>query len=539
MAPHFDFFSAGIPSSRFYERGKFGRMFASLPPCQKDEDASLCELTRIADRMSCGTNPNVYMAAGYTYLGQFILHDISFDPTSIAERQVDPEFLWNFRTPAFDLDSIYGSGPFGSPHLYHDLTHFNTIKKRIGEEKYCFYDIPRMQTTRMTGIIADPRNDDNIIISQLHAAFLEFHNRIADKLASQNKEYYEKNPHHLFLNTQKMVRWYFQWIILYDYLPRIIDLSEHNDVHKKVRVDAPYEEKVACARNQIKWMAEKKRNRRFYDWRNEPFIPLEFSLAAFRFGHSQVLKSYQFNPDFSNSLFTEDYYRSKNPFARIDFRHFFPEGKKMPLPNKLIGPHISDAMSKIPRPGLPDLNIALRNLERGLYNHLPSGQSIAKAMGLTPIRIGDKPECPPMGEFAIQASKKLHSDVTHFPEHLKGNTPLWYYILYEAYHKQGGQKLGPVGSRIVAEVLVGLIQGDRSSFLSQDPAWIPQDQHGNEKEDFDMVDLLKIAEVYEPLIYTPTAPPLPPDTPWPPEPPPHLSSPVHNPLSDTDLPSSD
>lgn len=120
-------------------------------------------------------------------------------------------------------------------------------------------------------------------------------------------------------------------------------------------------------------------------------------------------------------------------------------------------------------------NLAERNLIRGLMLRLPSGQSVAKAMGLPPLTI---------------------ENVPGFPPHLVNNTPLWYYILYEAKELKGGKRLGPVGSRIVAEVIIGLIQGDKTSFLNQDPNWVPKDINGDEKKDFNMADLLELAGVY-------------------------------------------
>jgi Animal haem peroxidase len=537
MARHLDLTSVPIPSSISYERGKFGRMFPWLPPCLEDTSHARNEMKKIASTMFDGDNAKNDIPAGYTYLGQFIIHDISFDPTSINERQVDPEFLWNFRTPSIDLDSVYGGGPSVTPYFYDPdpnknfgMTHFLLPEKPMffekdGKKDPAFYDLPRTSSKMETAIIADPRNDENIIISQIHAAFLQFHNAIVDEL-SKNKEY-ENRPEYLFRAAQQAVKWHYQWVVLYDYLPRILDLSDWDALMKLVEAkeaaakDAAAKEKEEKAldtpnklfRMQIEEIAKGNIDRKFYDWRNEPFVPLEFSVAAFRFGHSQVLARYQFNRDASNgnngvfSLF-ENGIDNKRPFARVNFPTFFPKIDKDGFPNKLIEPKLSSILSAMPL-NIPsridnpldtvkinEPNLAERNLVRGLMLRLPSGQSVARAMGLK------------------EADIKRINGIKGFPNHLRDNTPLWYYILYEAKKIQHGKRLGPVGSRIVAEVIIGLLQGDKTSFLNQDPNWRPmkvnedgtitKNKDGTiikitEDETFNMADLLTLAGVYQGL----------------------------------------
>ena len=141
MSRHGAMYQDIIPfTSRYYDQGKFGRLFPSLPPfatnTQKVKDAlkdmgkkggimdANDDLTQ--DPKNLVTNPDLQannpnspvMSAGMTFLGQFIDHDITFDPTSSLERQADPEFIANFRTPGLSLDSVYGSGPGISPYLY-------------------------------------------------------------------------------------------------------------------------------------------------------------------------------------------------------------------------------------------------------------------------------------------------------------------------------------------------------------------------------------------------------------------------------------
>ncbi len=185
------------PRSTYYERGRFGRLFPSLPPFAADTPLLQRQLRRIgraggimdardapppADPLA--PNPrnrdSATMTAGFTFLGQFIDHDITFDPTSSLERQVDPEAIANFRTPAMELDNLYGSGRAASPHLY-DQTSPGAIKLLLDHDAP--RDLPR--NSQNVAIIGDPRNDENLIVSQLHLAFIKFHNAAVDWVRSR------------------------------------------------------------------------------------------------------------------------------------------------------------------------------------------------------------------------------------------------------------------------------------------------------------------------------------------------------------------
>src|SRR4029453_13706187 len=132
-----------------------------------------------ADPLSPNPNnpDNPSMSAGFTFLGQFVDHDITFDPTSSLERQADPESIRNFRTPALELDSLYGSGRGASPHLY-DQAAPGAIKLLL--DAAAPRDLPR--NSQNVALIGDPRNDENLIVSQLHLAFVKFHNAVVDDL---------------------------------------------------------------------------------------------------------------------------------------------------------------------------------------------------------------------------------------------------------------------------------------------------------------------------------------------------------------------
>jgi len=127
-------------------------------------------------------NPNnPTHTAGVTFMGQFFDHDITFDVGSTLGVPTDPKTARNGRTPTLDLDSVYGAGPIESPHLY-DPT--DRAKLRI-ESGGMFEDLPR--AADMSAIIADPRNDEHVIIAGLQCAFIMFHNRAVDTVRGSGR----------------------------------------------------------------------------------------------------------------------------------------------------------------------------------------------------------------------------------------------------------------------------------------------------------------------------------------------------------------
>ncbi len=444
------------PRSKYYAKGKFGRLFPTLSPfmpdTQKVREAliTLGQPDGIMDPGSADNPDNLDIPAGFTFLGQFIDHDLTFDPTSSLERQNDPESIENFRTPMFELDNVYGSGLAASPYLY-DSSPENRGKFLI--DAGFSNDVPR--NSQNTALIGDPRNDENLIVSQLHLAFLKFHNAVIDKLKADGSI----EPSQIFAEAQRLVRWHYQWIVLHEFLPHIVGQSVVDDILKN--------------------------GRKFYDWRNEPFIPVEFSVAAYRFGHTQVRPGYSINAKFNAAIFgppgSEDLSGGKRIGAdkAVDWRRFFKIDSSNAQPSKRIDTTLSGPLFKLPftGPNLPTnpSSLAQRNLLRHLTFSLPAGQSVAKAMRIEPL------------------SKDELADVAELGAGLERKTPLWFYVLREADKRADGKTLGPVGGRIVAEVFIGILEGDRMSFLSQEPDWTPT--LGTKEGEFSIVDLLKFAGV--------------------------------------------
>jgi heme peroxidase len=283
------------PQSVFYDQGRFGRLFPTLPPFAPDTPwlrNALSELgakdglldagddlsdpiTLITDAAKSAGNPNnPSITAGFTFLGQFIDHDMTFDPTSSLARRQDPEAIRNFRIPALDLDNVYGGGPVASPHLYDAavdggrttlLTEEIPGSGAVSVDNTTRFDIPR--NSQRTALIGDPRNDENLVVSQFHLALLRFHNQVVTDVRTELGAGFTDGE--VFAEAQRVVRWHYQWLVIHEFLVRTVGGELVDDVLD----NGP----------------------RHFKWRNDPYIPVEFSVAAYRFGHSQVRPSYRAN----------------------------------------------------------------------------------------------------------------------------------------------------------------------------------------------------------------------------------------------------
>ena len=408
---------------------------------------------------------NEAIPAGYTYFGQFVDHDITFDPVSSLQRINDPDALENFRTPRFDLDSVYGSGPGDEPFQY-DRDSIDGVKLLVGKgrdvntgETTSEDDLPR--NAQGIALIGDPRNDENIIVSQLQLAFIKLHNKFVDQISGSTG----LTGGELFKEAQRLTRWHYQWIVVHDFLdrtvgPDIVGQILRADQHGVSRVE-----------------------NRFYRPKVAPYMPVEFSVAAYRFGHSQVRPSYFINergvpelPIFSQAEDPgelEDFHgrRFLPKDWTISWSFFFPiPGANPPQLSQKIDTKLAAGLFKLPGEPAERESLPLRNLQRGRALSLPSGRRVAHALGL--------PE-----EQKLNASDLGFSDPA----------PLWYYILREADVKSGGQRLGPVGGRIVAEVLLGLLAGDPLSWINVSPDWQPEIPDADGDGKITLADLLKFA----------------------------------------------
>lgn len=408
-------------------------------------------------------NPdNTASTAGATFVGQFLDHDITLDAESRLGRRTPVRRSVNLRSARLDLDSVYGGGPLDSPALYEDDDPFRFRVESGGQ----FEDLPRRADG--SAIIGDDRNDENMIIGGLHAAFLLFHNQVMDRVVATGLD-----DEAAFVEARRQVRWHWQWMVLNEFLPLYVGQSMVDDI-------------VA-------------NGRRFYT-PNTPRIPVEFQTSAYRFGHSMVRPSYQANVagDDGNAFFGMTFDPSqmgvddpadmagghRAPRRFIGWQSFFDFGVGPITPSKQINTRISTPLFQLPmgvissERGEPigPTSLATRNLLRHITWEIPSGQEIAAEMGESPLSAADL------------------SDITDVAPILAGRTPLWLWVLREAELIADGAHLGPVGGRIVAEVLIGLIELDPASMMS-DPGWRPTLPSRLGTGEFDMVDMLTIAGV--------------------------------------------
>lgn len=478
---------------------RFSRMFAELPAFTPPDDGLIALGKAMEDAPNFKDHPD--LPSGFTYFGQFLDHDITFDKTNgLPSGQLSLDEIIQGRSPSLDLDNVYGRGPaLEGKRLYEA----DGIHLRIGhttpagpqgtpEGRVLPNDLPRGDNPENAreASIGDPRNDENLAVAQTHLSILKFHNIVVARLAEQGVAGAE-----LFERARRLVTLHYQWIVLNDFLPRVIDQFVLNEV-------------IADGATLFKNVAGE-----------EPTMPLEFSVAAYRLGHSMIRDSYSWNRIFTDAgldlLFTfsggsGDMFGSPTLPSNwaADFRRLFDFSgaagvEPTPVLNHTRSIDTALALNLGTLPGFPTENdrarLAVRNLLRGRLVGLPSGQAVAAALGVTALT-------------PAQVRQGAHSNVLN--DHgFDTQTPLWYYILKEAEVLNESLRLGPVGSRIVAETFVGLIKGSRNSILSEDNRYwrpsLPSLRPGH----YTMVDLLLLVSDFNPLGNERPLPPPPPPEP--------------------------
>jgi nucleoid-associated protein YgaU len=480
---------------------------ANLLPESVDTVRQLKDLGRTMQDPGPGdpkTDPgDADIPAAYTYFGQFVDHDVTFEvqPADLPPAQsasiavlLDENMaplslehirnaIRNFRTATLDLDSLYGL-PAPRDPVNGGKLQVGTVSPLNGTAKPVLRppgkgddnDLPREPRSEdilhdRAALIGDPRNDENLVVAQLHVAFLKAHNALADQGRT-------------FTEARRILRQHYQHIIIQDFLKRIADPTIVDDIVEH--------------------------GNRWYDALAEPFfLPLEFAVAAYRFGHTMVRDGYDFNLNFNTSgepgtvpatldlLFTFTALSGQVGFDTtdtlpdnwiIEWENFVEiDGKTRNLARKLDTKLAAGLFQLHNLRGdieAPDdaARLAVRNLLRGYRLRLPTGQAIAGLLGLPVL----KPD-----EIEAAAASPEQAQVLRDAGFLE-RTPLWYYLLAEA-KGGGGQRLGPVGSTIVAEVLIGLVRRSDDSILRL-PGWMPS-LPSAEPGRFELADLLRFAGV--------------------------------------------
>ena len=417
--------------------------------------------------------------AGYTYFGQFVDHDVTFDVSSTIEAATDANSINNMRSPSLDLDNVYGRGPALDPYMYVFPSSGppTAIKLKLGKNTpsgdggpstsgggpgpmvtKTEFDVPRVEGTN-TAIIGDPRNDENLIVAQFQHAMLRFHNAVVDMVVASGF------TGDIFVEAKKIVTHHYQWAVVNDFLKRVCGAAA-----------------VASALGSVAAPV------------GSPFrMPVEFAVAAYRFGHSMIRDRYWLNHNFISQPLADVFAFVRNPQLPvrsnwvIDFNAFFQTGVTVPVFNmaRKIDSVLANGLESIPGGSGIMAMLASRNLRRGLAMGLPSGQAAAAALGVAPMTAAQLTSGLPANELAI-----LNSNGGL----LKIKTPLWYYILREAAVLGSGNRLGPLGAKIVADTFVRMLKRDGESYLNTATPFtpfLPSDVLG----DFTVTDIIKLSGV--------------------------------------------
>jgi hypothetical protein len=404
--------------------GRYRSLFDDLPALRVDAEA-LHALGRPGGPCDLGVDVSddvdSRVAAVWPLFGQYVAHDITADRSPLADRAVIAE-LRNARAPRTNLEGLYGAGPVGAPYLYRADDPAKLLLSPGG------YDVPRNHEG--IALVGDPRNDVHLFTSQMAVAFINLHNRLVDRLREDGIA-----DQDIFNEARRAATWHYQHVIVREFLPALIGAELTAEL-----LD---------------------RGPRLYRIDGDPYIPFEFADAAYRYGHSQVRDRYQINDHFGPCPLFPDL-MGFGPIApehtvdwtlQIDVDGHPPAQRAKRIDSRLAPPLIAlPTQVSGSEPGTDYASLANRDLQRGQAVGLASGEAIARRLGV-----------PALTAEQVGLAEHGWTD----------ETPLWFYILKEADALHNGDQLGPVGGRIVGEVLVGIVDADPESFRSLDPDWTP------------------------------------------------------------------
>ena len=428
-----------------HERGdRFGRLCGDLAPLYTDPDV-LRTIGAKNGPMDGGTGNDRTdsVSVGMVFFGQFIDHDITLDVSSSFDQINVAGDIANARTPTLDLDAIYGGGPEATPFFYHASGPFQGVKLLTGADTgglpHAASDLPRVGDVALIG---DPRNDENRIVSQVHLAMIRVHNKMVDRIAGG------PNPphgHDLYEAAREQTTWHYQWNVVHDFLVAM------------------------CGQGTVDRVLSE--GRKHYH-PHEPFIPVEFSVAAFRFGHSMVPQRVQTQQGQSplalfGTALGAGFTPVPGPNAVVDMHEiFFTHLGRAVEKAQRMDTQLARTLLDLPFISSGETSLATRNLLRGQSFLLPSGEAFARAMGRPDTEIN-----------AVNAAVETATGGA-----LGSGTPLWLYFLTEAQvigreaangSFEPAEGLGPAGATLVAETIIGLMELDHRSWLGTDRSWSP------------------------------------------------------------------
>ncbi|AGL20057.1 heme peroxidase family protein [Actinoplanes sp. N902-109] len=496
----------GLTDFDYLFKDLIGQPDKHLPAGSEDEvDNTVTALNALGNAMidqePPADNRNSPIPPVYTYWGQFVDHDLTAatdNDSAISIRDtplppLDPgqvtDMLKNARNPALNLDSVYGDGPFAAPLPPDDTTTIavpyqdeDRAKLKLGTVTVVpvgvlvppagdlARDLPRRAD--LAPLIGDARNDENLIVAQLHVAFLRFHNAAVDHVRKNEPQ--RTGLSDVYLRARDLTRWTYQWLIVHDFLrtvtvPETVDFVLGNDSDDLLGLAG----------------------------RSRPYMPLEFAVAAYRFGHSMVRGTYDYNRNFgrpgnnvqpvarleqmfqftgrggfiggtptlpSNWVIEWDRFIDRDSLVPDRFTRRIDTHLALPLStmvNQIAGENASDDILTLLK------HLARRNLLRGYRLGLPTGQAVAEALGIPVMTPGQI-----VGRIAQSGPTDLQKVIQD--SGFDTRTPLWFYVLRESEVIAQGNTLGAVGSRIVAETIIAQIRFDRTSYLNQ-TSWSPVD----------------------------------------------------------------
>jgi hypothetical protein len=403
----------------------YARMFPDLPAFTADE-SFLYALGRAGGLCDCATSEDDAAslgseAAGWPFFGQFIAHDITADRSALGAHR-DPSQLKNARSPRLDLECLYGDGPVGHPYLFQRNDPAKLLTASDGRDV--------LRNSEGTAIIGDPRNDSHVLVSQMHLAFAHAHNALVERVRAEGVPQPE-----VFARAARELRWHYQTAILTEFLPALVGA----DLVQTLLRDGA----------------------RFYRPDGQAFIPLEFADAAYRYGHSQIRHLYTLNSGSAPAPIFPDLigFRPVTPDRWVDWTRLFdadgypPADRAKKIDGRLVSPLLTLPVALTGDNEVEEFHsLAVRDLERGQGVGLPSGEAIARHLGEEPLSA---------------------DEVGAASAGWRGETPLWYYLLREADVRCRGNRLGPIGGRMVGEVLVGLLDQDQTSVRHAPEDWQP------------------------------------------------------------------